>query len=353
VKAPGLKGVDRVRRVDRVAPLSLGQRFLRPQTLLSFLFAALIIVFLVRRVDVDASQIWKDVRSANPALVGLAFFTFYGGFMVRVVRWRQMLGQAGVTADPNVALPSNAGLLDILLLSWFANCIVPAKLGDIYRGVLLKRRSNAPFTISMGTIAAERIIDLLLLIALILPAGVIVYGSTNPMGSSTATVYGGVMVLAGIVAVGCIWLARRRLMALLPAMLAEPVGRLQTGLFENLRRPWPSTGYSALLWMLEGVRFFVVAWSLGAVLPPSTALVIALAGSLAAVWPFTPAGLGVVEATLLYLLTLAGVSAETAAAIVVLERVVSYWSLIVIGFPLYIRQVRHDVEEAVNQASTA
>jgi uncharacterized protein (TIRG00374 family) len=136
-------------------------------------------------------------------------------------------------------------------------------------------------------------------------------------------------------------------------MLGEPIGRVQTGLFENLRRPWPCIGYSALLWLLEGVRFFFIAWSLGTVLPPSTALFIALAGSLAAVWPFTPAGLGVVEATLMYLLTLAGVSADTAAAIVVLERVVSYWSLIVVGVPLYIKQVRSDVGETVKQTSTA
>jgi uncharacterized membrane protein YbhN (UPF0104 family) len=60
-----------------------------------------------------------------------------------------------------------------------------------------------------------------------------------------------------------------------------------------------------------------------------------------------------VEATLVFLLTLAGVSADTAAAIVLLERVVSYWSLIVVGIPLYIKQMRGEVRETVKQASTA
>jgi uncharacterized membrane protein YbhN (UPF0104 family) len=339
--------------VDRGVSLSLGQRFLRPQTLLSFLFAAMIIVFLVLRVEVDPGQIWHDIRSANLALVGIALFIFYSGFIIRVIRWRQMLTQAGVTAIPNVSLPSNAGMLEIMLLSWFANCIVPAKLGDVYRAVLLKRRSNAPITTSMGTIAAERIIDLLLLLVLMLATAPIVYGSNVPSETPNAMVYGGACVLAIIVAVGFVWVFRHRLRVQLPAMLGEPIGRVQTGLFENLRRPWPCIGYSALLWLLEGVRFFFIAWSLGTVLPPSTALFIALAGSLAAVWPFTPAGLGVVEATLMYLLTLAGVSADTAAAIVVLERVVSYWSLIVVGVPLYIKQVRSDVGETVKQTSTA
>jgi uncharacterized membrane protein YbhN (UPF0104 family) len=340
-------------QVGRGITHALGQRFLRPQTLLSFLFAALIIVFLVRRVDVNPVQLWQEIRSANLALVGIALLIFYSGFLIRVIRWRQMLTQAGITSLPNVTLPTNAGMLEIMLLSWFANCIVPAKLGDVYRAVLLKRRSNAPITTTMGTIAAERIIDLLLLLVLMLATAPVVYGSNVPNGSPNAMVYGGACAMAIIVAVGLVWVFWHRLRRQLPAILGEPIARVQFGLFENLRSPWPCVGYSALLWILEGVRFFFIAWSLGTVLPPSTALFIALAGSLAAVWPFTPAGLGVVEATLVYLLTLAGVSADTAAAIVLLERVVSYWSLIVVGIPLYIKQMRGEVRETVKQAPTA
>jgi glycosyltransferase 2 family protein len=343
-------GVDRPQGM-RLAAQSLGQRFLRPQTLLSFAFAALIVFFLIRRVDIHPIQVWGDVRSANVALVALALFTFYGGFMIRVVRWRQMLGQAGVTAIPTVRLPSNIGMLEIMLLSWFANCVVPAKLGDVYRGALLKRRSDAPFTTSMGTIAAERLIDLGLLLVLILPGAIVAFGLGFPSRIGNMTAYGGATVLAGMMAVGVMLAFRRKLIGYVPSRVADSIDRVQFGLFENLRRPWRSVGYSAVLWLTEGVRFFFVAWSLGTVLPPLTALVIALAGSLAAVWPFTPAGLGVVEVTLVYLLTLAGVSADTAAAIVVLERIVSYWSLIVVGLPLYVRHVRHDVAGLIKPVS--
>ena len=49
------------------------------------------------------------------------------------------------------------------MLSWFANCIVPAKLGDAYRAYLLKAHAGVSFSKTFGTILAERIIDMLLL----------------------------------------------------------------------------------------------------------------------------------------------------------------------------------------------
>jgi hypothetical protein len=331
------------------APLTLGQRFRQPQTLLSFLFAFLIVVFLLRRLDIDIEDVWSHLRSANLALFALGAMAFYAGFLVRVVRWRMMLTRAGVTDEPGVELPSNAGLLEIMLLSWFANCVVPAKLGDVYRGFLLKRRANAPFTTTMGTIAAERLIDLVVLVVLLVGSGLIVFGRHFPSGTRTVVVYGGATVLAGVAVVAFVWVFRNALLARLPDRFAQPVNRVQVGLFENLRNPWLSVGMSVPIWLAEGVRFYFVAWSLDALLPPSTALFLALISSLATVSPITPAGLGVVEAILISVLPLVGVGDDAAAAIAILDRIISYWSLILVGLPLYVMYVRRDVASAVQQ----
>lgn len=338
---------------DERAPMTLGQRFRQPQTLFSFLFAILIVVFLFRRVDIDPVDVWQRLRSANLLLFGLGFLSFYTGFLVRVVRWRGMLQRVGVHQLPDVRLPSNAGFLEIMLLAWFANCVVPAKLGDVYRGFLLKRRSKAPLTTSMGTIAAERLIDLVVLLVLLVISGLVVFGRHFPSGTRSVVIYGGATVLVGLVVVGVIGIFRNYLLGLLPARLAEPVNRIQRGLFENLKNPWASVGYSVAIWALEGMRVFFVAWSLNAMLPPSTSLFIALVGSLAAVSPITPAGLGVVEAVLISVLTFVGVGDDTAAAITILDRVISYWSLIVIGLPLYILHVRRDVASTVIDAPSS
>lgn len=337
---------------DRQA-IRLGQRFRQPQTILSFLFAILIVTFLVLRLDIDPGDVWQQIRSANPGLFIVGLLVFYGGFVARVVRWRKMLGNAGITAQPDVHLPSNAGLLEMLLLSWFANCVVPAKLGDVYRGFLLKRRSNAPFTTTMGTIAAERLIDLMVLVTLLVGSGLIVFGRHFPSGTRTVVYYGGGTV--AVVAIGVLvgWLLREQIVRRLPDRISDPVSRVQTGLFENLKSPWQSVGLSVVIWLAEGIRFFFVAWSLGSVLPGSTALFLALVSSLATVSPLTPAGLGFVEAIVISVLPLVGIPEDSAAAIAILDRVISYFSLIVVGLPLYILYIRRDVAATVRQEAAA
>lgn len=337
---------------DERQSLSLGQRFRQPQTILSFLFAILIVTFLVMRLDIDPGDVWRQIRSANPALFGLGLLVFYGGFLIRVVRWRRMLGQAGVADHDDVHLPSNKGMLEILLLSWFANCVVPAKLGDVYRGFLLKRRSNAPFTTTMGTIAAERLIDLVVLVVLLVASGLVVFGRHFPSGTQTVLYYGGATVLVGLIAVAIAWAFRDQIVDRLPERFAAPVDRVQVGLFENLRNPWPSIGMSVAIWIGEGLRYFFVAWSLDALLPGTTAMFLALISSLATVSPLTPAGLGVVEAIVISVLPLVGVQEDSAAAIVILDRVVSYFSLIIVGLPLYLLYVRRDVASTVQQETS-
>jgi uncharacterized membrane protein YbhN (UPF0104 family) len=328
------------------APIGLGQRFLQPQTLLSFVVAVVIVVFLVRRLNIDPAEVWRQVRSANPLLAGLALLTFYAGLVVRAMRMKWMLEQAKVPDEPGVELPALPGLVEIVVLGWFANCVVPARLGDVYRAWLLKRRAHAPFTTSMGVIGAERLIDLGALVTLLALSGLVVFGRHFPHGTGAVALYGGATLLAAAIAVGTVWLVRDRLLRLLPERLAAPVNRIQHGLFANLRAPWRSAAWSVLAWSMDGLRFFLVALALGVTLPPATALFLVLVGALAAASPVTPAGLGVVEAVLIAVLPLAGVRGDTATAIVVVERAISYWSLIVVGLVLYVVAMRRDVAAA-------
>lgn len=325
------------------APAGLGQRLRQPQTILSFVFAVVIVVFLVRRLDIDPGEVWRQVRTANPILVGLALTAFYASLVIRAQRMEWMLRRAQVTEQPGVQLPALPEMTEIVVLGWFTNCVAPARLGDVYRAWLLKRRANAPFTTSMGVIGAERLIDLAVLVALLAASGLVVFGRHFPSGTGSVALYGGATAVVALAGVWTAWVVRDRLLALLPDRLSAPVDRIQQGFFENLRAPWRSVAYSLVIWSMDGLRFFLVAWSLGTVLPPSTALFLVLVAALAAATPITPAGLGVVEAVLIAVLPVVGVEGDTATAIVVVERSISYWSLIVVGMVLYVVSMRREV----------
>jgi len=64
-------------------------------------------------------------------------------------------------------------------------------------------------------------------------------------------------------------------------------------------------------------------------------------GSLLTTLPITPAGLGVVElGTGAVLVKVIGLDPALAGSIVLLDRVVAYWSLILVGLALYVRRLR-------------
>ena len=91
--------------------------------------------------------------------------------------------------------------------------------------------------------------------------------------------------------------------------------------------------------MTESLRLFFVVQALGfddVSLGLSGAVFVALIGSLLTAVPLSPAGLGIVEAGVIGVLTVAyGVPLPEATAIALLDRVISVFSVIVVGSIAY------------------
>ena len=60
---------------------------------------------------------------------------------------------------------------EIIFLSWLVNCVVPAKLGDVYRAYLLKINSTASLSRTFGTVFIERVLDIIAIALLGIAAG--------------------------------------------------------------------------------------------------------------------------------------------------------------------------------------
>lgn len=343
--APAERPAPDVSEEER-GPGSLGKRFLQPRTLISFAIAALIIVFLFRRMHINLDEVLTQIRHANPLLFLCGFATFYFSFVLRAWRWRMMLSRVDIDEEHGYKMPSNLGMLRIFLLSWFANCILPAKLGDAYRGYLLKEEADAPFSPVLGSILAERLIDLIVLVFVLLGSGLIVFGTHVPGAATQTLIVGGVAVTVALVGVLVLWFARDRVERLLPRRIRHHYAGLHDGIFASLKNPWKFAAISVLIWLGEGLRVYFVAQSLHTHAHLSTAMLVALMSSLLTIVPFTPAGLGVVEGAMITIFKLVGMAKETAAAVALLDRVIGYWSIIIIGLPLYIWNMHHEIKDA-------
>lgn len=322
-------------------PGSLAGRVLRPRTLLSFAIALTILFFVVRRFDIPLSEIWRNVRGANPWLYACAVAVWYASFFLRAARWRQMLGRVDIDRAHGYAVPGTFGMVEIFLLSWFANCVVPAKLGDAYRSYLLKQETGASFSTGLGTILAERLTDLTVLFLTMSAAALFVFHGQVPTAAAQTFLLGLGLLVVAAVGLAVMWFSRHALRRRLPPRIQEQYGRLSEAVFRCLRRPQLFFAISAVIWLGEGLRVFLVARAVGADLGFTTALFVALMGSLLTTLPITPAGLGVVEsATVAVLVAFIGMEPSLAAAIILLDRVMSYWSVIAVGLLLYLRRAR-------------
>jgi hypothetical protein len=325
----------------------LRKQALSPHTLVSFAVAAGIVVFAVRRLDVDPAAIWGQIRQASPLVLLGAFVLWYGSFFVRAWRWRRMIAAAGEGVHHGWHIPPTRGLTEIVTLSWFANSLMPAKLGDAYRGYLLKRDGNVPFSTGIGTILAERFADAMMLLVVLAGSAFFVFGEQLPPEAGPAITLGAVLLVVAAAGLALMWLTRDALLRHLPYRLQGAYSRLNGAVFGSLRSPWLILSIALLLWLGDGMRVWLVASSLGAGIPPMVAILVAVMGALLTIVPFTPAGLGVVELGVASMLIgVFGLDPTLAGSIIVLDRVVAYWSLLAVGAVLYVRRTHRDYHAA-------
>lgn len=321
---------------------SLKDRLLNPRTLISLALAVAIIAFVFTGFDINISEVWTQMQRVNPALYLLAFVMFYLTFPIRALRWRILLQNA------DFSLPHGRGswaslpaLTEYIGLSWFANCVVPAKLGDAYRGYLLKHNGNVSFSRTVGTIFAERLLDMIVLFALLVISGWSVFGTRLPPTAQYAFAFGLFLVVVIVIGLAAMRFLSPHIRRIVPSRLERVYGAFEEGTLGSLkaRSLLPLFGLTALVWLFESLRLFLVIEAIGGLgLRLPAVMFVALMGSLLTTVPATPGGLGLVEGGITGVLrsALFGIGAATAFAVALLDRVINYWSIVVFGFVLYV-----------------
>jgi len=302
-------------------------------------FLTLGVLYLVYRqlLGFDWDEVWASVRGASLGLFALAFAAFYCAFPVRALRWKALLGNVGYGHADGRPMPSSFGLTRIMYVSWFANCVTVARLGDAYRGYLLKKEADVSFTVTLGTVLAERLLDLVVLAAMMGAGVLIVFHGALPTEAAQALAAGLILSVVGVV--GLLGLRRFRwaFERVLPKRLHTHYSRLEHGAIDSFRGKLPLlVALSVGGWLLEGAALYGAAAAVGAPVAVAGALVIALGASLLTAVPFTPAGLGFAEAGMIVMLGWLGLDVPTATAVTLLFRLINYWSIVVLGFLLYL-----------------
>jgi hypothetical protein len=327
------------RQADQVSAdsLSLGRRLRQPKTILSLAVPLILLVLIFRvALNVDVNELLDGIGRSNKLLILAGFLVFYLGFPLRGLRWAILIRGTGFHLRTRDAT-------EIIFLSWLVNCLVPAKLGDLYRAYLLKINSPVSLSRTVGTVFIERILDLFAIAVLGLAAGFWSFRSGLP-GEIQVVAAIGVAVIV-LLALGLLTLrnfGRRILVRLpLPHRAIELYDRFEEGVFGavGLRALPRLVVITGLIWGTEALRLYLVVQALnfpGVQLGLSGAVFVALIGSLLTAVPLAPAGLGVVELGVAGVLVAAyNVTLSQATTIVLVDRTISVFSIIVLGSIAY------------------
>lgn len=294
-----------------------------------------LLLFALALPGFELDTLVGHVLGADPALLLAAFVIYYLGFPLRGYRWSVLL--RGIGAGIRVRDST-----EIIFVSWLVNSVVPAKLGEVYRAWLLKVNYPVSLSATFGTIFTERIFDIFAIV--ILGLGAAFWSFRTGLDETVRAIMAvGLIVVAGLaVALFTLRNFGQRLVEHLPlpTRAKELYERFEYGVFSADRRTLPLVGaLTLLIWTTEALRLLFVVEALGfdISLGISGAFFVALVASLLTAVPFTPAGLGIVEAGIVGLLTIVyQADANEAAAIALVDRAISVLSVIVLGFIAYL-----------------
>jgi len=344
----GLVAEARIVEGEETLPTSvdLGSRFVDWRTLLSFALALAILAFALKKSGVDPDTLKHQLSQVNPAFFIAAFAIYYLSFPLRTYRWRMLMHNANTGEDrERLDRTRFRDLLEILYLSWFANCVVPAKLGDLYRAFLARSSIGISASRTVGTLLAERVLDLVVLFPLLLLAAFLTFHDRLFADATLRWVIFGALAL-GLVALGTallLWRLGDRVINRLPQKIHLVMHAFREGALLSFRKDvMQLLVLSVLVWSCEGARLFLVLKSLGLVkqgeIGVSAALFLALGSSVVTTIPFSPGGLGLVDTFLgtAFKVIKPSANGSVAVAVALLDRVISYLSIVVFGFLLYI-----------------
>ncbi len=294
-----------------------------------------LILFAVALPGFELDTLVGHVLGADPWWLLAAFVIYYLGFPLRGYRWSLLL--RGIGARVGVRDST-----EIIFVSWLVNSVVPAKLGEVYRAWLLKVNYPVSLSATFGTIFIERMFDIFAIV--ILGLGAAFWSFRTGLDETVRLIMLLGIVVVVIIAIGLFSLRNfgRRLVERLP--LPERAKglyeRFEEGVFSTDRRTLPMVAMLTLLiWTTEALRLLFVTYALDfeISLGISGAFFVALVASLLTAVPFTPAGLGIVEAGIVGLLTVVyQADPNEAAAIALVDRAISVLSVIILGFIAYL-----------------
>ncbi len=299
-------------------------------TLLLFLILAAFVYFLITRFDPNWRGTLGAIARMNAWYYLLGVVLYYLTFVLRGQRWRMLANNTGeLDRLPHGRLPTVRAAATYILIGWFVNSITWLRMGDGYRAWLFARGSGGGFSWSLGTVLAERVLDVASIL-LILVVSVFLLSTISMSNVAQILIW---LTLAALIGAMCFLLAMKlwgaQFARYLPSRLETEFHRFQSGTLGSMKQMPAVIALGGGAWMLEIARLYFVTQALGVEVPLALIAIAALSAAILSTVPI-PGGIGFVESGIIGILLLS-IQRPEAVSIALVDRSITFISVILIG----------------------
>lgn len=275
-----------------------------------------VLLWLVgRRIDLDQAR--RIFAAADYVWVCVALVCYGTAIAARVWRWHSLLSFHAAVSVGDTAVS--------LVVGYAVNNLLPARLGEIVRADILKRRSGASRAAALGSIFIERALDLVVVL-LMLAVGLIV-AHRHSAAIDEALLIGSIAALAAalLIGIGARFARRRggatgpggpragwaaRLRDYASGRIGDFAGSLRV---VGTRRFALAAAATLPIWLLESAAIWCVCRAIGLDLAIAALAMVMALGSLSTLLPSAPGYIGGYQLAYVLALDPWGVDATLAA----------------------------------------
>ena len=296
-----------------------------------------LLIYLFARIDYG--QLWLSLASADLSLLLIASVLLVVTLVMRAWRWQYLLKPLKSVRFSNSMSATAIGLM--------ANMILPARLGEIVRAVVLGQRERIDKSASFATVVVDRLLDgftiLFILLVLLLVAPLpFDQGWQQRLrwgGMAFFLLYGGVFALLFYLhrAPTQVLQGIRHVCWRLPTRWVDQFCRFLESFSEGLHtldhREYLGQIIvtSLILWVSVGIYNFLIVLAFQLHLPLTVGFILLVAQAAAVMLPASPGFVGTHHAASVACLSLWGVAPEVALSVALVMHAIGYFLTVAIG----------------------
>jgi uncharacterized membrane protein YbhN (UPF0104 family) len=257
-------------------------------------------------------------------LVGVGLYAL--GTLVRAERWHQILELTGVHAR-------RRDIYALTTVGYMGNNVLPARAGEALRVVLLSQRSNGSKRTLLGSVVAERLLDVVALLTIFV---ITVYGvlSSDVLPTDRPILVAGIGVLLLLAGAVAVWVLRRHHVFERARDWLRPLADAPRALLSR----WGVALLAGtfVLWAVEASVYWSVARAIDMEISVTGALYLVALTNFVAALPAAPGSIGTFDAAVAFGARALDAASSVAISYMILLRFVLYVPITIVGLVMLV-----------------